>query len=529
MLQLALEDDPWGRATIASRTLAGSAVVAVAILAIGSVAPALRCNALGALLVLVLVGLATWLLRRGHLSWSIALVLCGVELLLTDLVFTASAIRASTPALMGFGAVLGALLGGPAVGGALTLYGMLIVTAVSLLGVRSESSEVALFSTQLTTNSLLGLAILATIWHLLDASRAAKERVMQLARARDYADAIVQCMAEPMPVANGSGIVIQANDAALQLLSRERHEVRGVKIHTLVSIRADVRWTLGSAIRTEGLAHPKSGTPIPVEVSWSQMLDPDGEFRSVLVASDIRLRVAAVARMEEAARAAHAAGQAKSAFLAGTSHELRTPLNAIIGYAEILAEDLCGEDASDAQKIHRAAKRLLSLINDILDLSKLEAGRMTLQLETMSIRALAAEIVSELGPLADERGNTLDVRLEGSDSPWLSDPYKLRHVLHNLLSNAIKFTDGGHIKLSIRQTDHALHISVDDTGMGIAADRLEHLFQPHLRQATSQGVNCGLGLAVSAEFVRLMSGTIDADTMFTKGSTFTVDLPRLAS
>ncbi len=237
-----------------------------------------------------------------------------------------------------------------------------------------------------------------------------------------------------------------------------------------------------------------------------------------------------------ARNAALEANQAKSRFLASMSHELRTPLNAIIGYSEILQEEAeeLGQDGFilDLQKIHAAGKHLLALINDILDLSKIEAGKMELFIETVDVATLVQGVVSTITLLVEKNGNTLVLRCEDDLGSMRADLTKLRQVLVNLLSNASKFTTRGTITLGAtrEQIDGAgwMRFWITDTGIGMSLEQMGKLFQAFSQADASiahKYGGTGLGLVISRRFCQMMGGDITVESALGAGSTFTVCLP----
>jgi len=227
------------------------------------------------------------------------------------------------------------------------------------------------------------------------------------------------------------------------------------------------------------------------------------------------------------------ASQHKSQFLANMSHELRTPLNAIIGYSEMLqeeAEDL-GEQTflPDLQRINAAGKHLLGLINDILDLSKIEAGRMDLFIEPFEVGQLVQDVQAIVQPLMDKNGNTLVVAYPHDVGTMQADLTKVRQTLFNLLSNAAKFTDHGTISLTAaREPDDWLRFAVKDTGIGMTEEQLGRLFEAFSQaeaSTRSRYGGTGLGLAISRHFCQMMGGDLTVESVHGEGSTFTVRLP----
>jgi PAS domain S-box-containing protein len=283
----------------------------------------------------------------------------------------------------------------------------------------------------------------------------------------------------------------------------------------------------------------KNGMIIDVEITSYALIFDDRNAELVL-AHDVTDRLQAEAELYHAKEAAEAANLAKSQFLANMSHELRTPLNAIIGYSEILQEDALdvGEEnfVLDLEKIQNAGKHLLSLINDILDLSKIEAGHTELDLETFDLSQTIKEVAATVEPLFMRNSNRLNVECPDSLGAFHSDRIKLTQILFNLLSNAAKFTQKGTVTFSverIKNDDNSLDsewliFKCADTGIGMTAEQIQKLFQPFMQadaSTTRKYGGTGLGLAIAQKYSQMLGGEITVDSEYGKGSIFTVLLP----
>jgi len=273
------------------------------------------------------------------------------------------------------------------------------------------------------------------------------------------------------------------------------------------------------------------GSTFPGSISISALHDEAERITGFLaIARDISARLEAEKQLREAKSQAETASQTKSQFLANMSHELRTPLTAILGYSEMLEEDARGldneESIADLQKIQQAGRHLLRLIDDVLDLSKVEAGRLVLHPESVEVSRIVEDVVSTVRPLAEERGNTLSCRCE--EATLEADPTRLKQVLFNLVANAARFTKNGRIVLEAIRDGDAVTFSVRDTGIGMTEEQLGRVFEPFVQAdntTTRRFGGTGLGLAIAREFTELMGGSLEAESVPGSGSEFRVRVP----
>ncbi|WP_334190074.1 AAA family ATPase [Noviherbaspirillum sp.] len=334
-----------------------------------------------------------------------------------------------------------------------------------------------------------------------------------------------------------SGGITDANDAFLRMVGYSRQDLADGKMNwasmTLPEFKsldelklAEVRATRTSTPYEKAFRH-KNGIRIPVLIG--AVLFDDTPDHGVAFVLDITERKQAEAE-REARYAAEAANRAKSAFLANISHELRTPLNGILGYAQILERDsmLDERQLTGVDVIKRSGEHLLSLINDILDLAKIEAGKMELYFSDLQLAPFVRTIIEMIGVKAAQKG--LDFICDmASDMPRCirADEKRLRQVLLNLLSNAVKFTDRGQVALRVSFAPPArLRFEVQDTGVGIGTDQLDTIFQPFEQVGDMQRRlgGTGLGLAISRQYVRLMGGELQVESRYGQGSTFRFEL-----
>jgi PAS domain S-box-containing protein len=340
--------------------------------------------------------------------------------------------------------------------------------------------------------------------------------------------------------ANAALAKIYGYDSAADLIENLSYQ-----IHQQLYVQLDRRSEFialieshGAVVDFESEIYRRDGRIIWISENARTVRDQQGNILYYEgIVKDISDRKQAAADLFQAKESAEAASRAKSQFLANMSHELRTPLNAIIGYSEMLQEEAeesdYGDLVPDLQKIHGAGKHLLNLINDILDISKIEAGKMDLYLETFSLPMLLGEVESTLQPLVQKNHNRLQVTwAEGLDTMY-ADLTKVRQILLNLLSNAAKFTENGVVKLTVDRAsdaidDPSLIFRVSDTGIGMTPEQTAQLFQPFTQadaSTTRKYGGTGLGLAISRHFCHMMGGDIQVTSNLGQGSTFTVQLP----
>jgi signal transduction histidine kinase len=239
--------------------------------------------------------------------------------------------------------------------------------------------------------------------------------------------------------------------------------------------------------------------------------------------------------IQEKSRQLEEASKHKSQFLANMSHELRTPLNAILGYTELIADGVYGETPekvqATVQRIITNGRHLLGLINDVLDLSKIEAGQLTLSLTDYSMKDVVHSVYGAVEPLAAEKKLTFKAEIAPDMSAGLGDERRLTQVLLNLVGNAIKFTDDGEVVIKASQNDGAFSVKVCDTGPGISEDDQKKLFQ-EFQQADSSTTKkkggTGLGLAISKKIIEMHGGKIWLESQVGKGSTFAFTVPTRA-
>jgi PAS domain S-box-containing protein len=334
------------------------------------------------------------------------------------------------------------------------------------------------------------------------------------------------------------------NQAGERILGYTRKEARGLPLSRLLP--PVWREKIGEAAHRVSIGEPypnhewelaaKDGRRTPVEVSLQAIRKRGRPVGLLGIARDVSERKRAEDEMLHAKEVAEAANRAKSEFVANMSHELRTPLNAVIGYSELLQE--IAEERSewdllqDLRRIQTAGTHLLGLINDILDLSKIEAGKVQLSTERFAVAPVIHDVAGTLHPLVEKNGNRLEVVCAEGLGNMLADQTRTRQVLFNLLSNACKFTERGIIRLEAKQvgTQSAnwVEFKVADTGIGMSPEQIERLYRPFMQadaSTTRKYGGTGLGLAISRRLCQMMGGALSVESRLGAGSVFTVRLP----
>jgi two-component system sensor histidine kinase/response regulator len=375
---------------------------------------------------------------------------------------------------------------------------------------------------------------------LADSFRTMVDELRQTTVSKTYVNDIVQSMADSLVVINSRGKIEMANRATHALLGYDEGSLVGEPIERITAGAAAASETEPPLLRAHSHSHQiereyiaRDGQRIPVLVSTTAMRSEGDHL--ICLAQDLRERKRAEDELRVAKEKAEDANRAKSAFLAIMSHEIRTPLNAVLGYTQLMLRDpALARLAKDYLTIiNRSGEHLLDLINDVLDMSKIEAGGMTANVEAFDVAQLVTDLAAMFTLRASSKGLRFDVvEAPDVDRTVAGDQGKIRQVLINLVGNAIKFTDAGHVKLEVtvgRRPDGQLWLSarVEDTGVGIGASEQGKLFQPFTQ--TQSGIRLqagtGLGLAISAQYARLMGGQITVNSQAGTGTVCLFEIP----
>jgi len=425
-------------------------------------------------------------------------------------------------------------------------------------------------------------AVLSVLRDVTDLRRASRELERQVQRVRqaeveatderDRLNLILENVADPILVTDGAANIILMNDAADRLFHGPQGSPQSYRVSQAVR-QNDTKFTsfvsdfalTNQRTRRERmtLTHPVSSIELPVEVVSGKIRNERGEpiaIVSVLhdltqhaenerlyealkqLNSELEGRIAAATsdlaqqneRLLWQSEELGKANKLKSDFLANMSHELRTPLNAVIGYAALMIDGITGK-LTDAQheyvrRSRTAAEHLLSLINDILDLAKIEAGKMPVYVENVSMPELIREVAQQVEPMAKAKHLTFTTFVS-PDCPGVdTDKIKIKQILLNLLSNAVKFTNRGSVHLSVEWDDDSVRLSVSDSGVGIKPDEIDLIWEDfrQLDQSRTRSYpGTGLGLSITRRLTQQLGAEIAVNSVFGQGTTFSVRLPRV--
>ena len=377
-----------------------------------------------------------------------------------------------------------------------------------------------------------------------------RRRAQGLLNIEAYAQDVVDTVREPLLILDGTLRVHSANRAFYQTFHVVPEETERRLVYELGNGQWDIPALrtlledivpMSSVFNDFELAHdfPVIGQRVML-LNARKMRQRNHAELLVLAMEDVTDRRRAEAEVAKARDAAETANRTKSLFLANMSHELRTPLNAIVGYSEMLQEEAVERNlqdfGADLQKIATSGRHLLGLINDILDLSKIEAGKMELSLEVFDIATLIGEVASTIGIQASKNGNSLEISHAPDIGVMRGDLSKVRQGLFNLVSNAAKFTRDGNIKViaerQVMDGTEWIQFRVSDTGIGLSAEQIVRLFQPFTQadaSTTRRFGGTGLGLALTRRFCQMMSGDVTVHSVPGEGSVFTIKLPATLS
>lgn len=443
-----------------------------------------------------------------------------------------------------------------ALGTALFVPGIAMVASISSFvgmgpiaeGSLSKIAQVNLLQTFIAANFLTGLPIAAILAGRKRLTNELDSRQRELALlAEGINDAIL--------MVNFDGVCTYASPSVEDVLGRPVDEFLGQKVMESSHEDASERLMDVFAKLTSGqtdkerltyrrLIDDEDGHPVFIEADCAVVTDKTNGNRTGIVVSarDVTERVELELLLTRARRSAEKAASAKSEFLANMSHEIRTPMNGVLGFAELMREgDLSEENKRHVDMIVQSGRSMMMLLNDILDLSKIEAGQVGITSEPVDLLATISECAALYRPSAEKKGLKLHFSMteacanlkSGDDaagkSPWIkTDGLRLRQIILNLVGNAIKFTETGEVEIAVSGDEEELYVDINDTGIGISDKRLNSIFAPFTQGESNTARRfggTGLGLSISRQLAQLLGGTIDVKSKAGEGSTFRLTLP----
>lgn len=477
---------------------------------------------------------APWVMRGHGVTWGGNLLTGGVFSTILAIALLNGGLLIQVHLGLCMIPVLGASIGGLRSGAVWTGLAVLAVLGFVLLAHAGTPLPQDIDSSSLTWfRGLVAVAVPLVLLCFVAIYEYTRESALGVVREREEQLArIIDTAPDGLAVLNEEGRILRVNPAALRMFAARPEEVVGTNLD---------RWVeRGGALRdgaevADCPTHRVDGTTFLSDVAVGR-LTHTGDARFVVLFRDVTVRHEAARALADARDRAIQANRAKSTFLANMSHELRTPLNAILGYAELIAEEAqSGEVAQivqDTTRITTSGRHLLSLIDNVLDLSKIEAGKMALEISFVEIRPLLDELIGAVSPMADQRGNVVRVVAEGTLGGMNTDPLRLKQILLNLLSNAMKFTTNGEVVLRAERrwldAQDGLRFVVSDTGIGMTREQCLKVFEDFVQgdaSTTRRFGGTGLGLSISRRLARMLGGDLSVSSTPGIGSIFTLELP----